>query len=151
MKLNEVITSHKKQIEDISIELDQLQKEFRSIRQQRKEAFLEFFDKTCVAVGEVYKKMSGNGGSASISLLDRDQPFGTDDQMASQNIIYEFKPANKQFDSDISARSGGEKTIAGLALIFALASLKKAPFILLDEVDAHLDPENVSMLANYLC
>ena len=38
-----------------------------------------------------------------------------------QNIVYDFKPPNKQFDNDINSRSGGEKTIAGLALVFALA------------------------------
>jgi len=68
-------------------------------------------------------------GFANLSLLDRDQPFGDtieefDGQTAIKNIIYEFKPPNKQFDSDITARSGGEKTIAGLALVFAMAMVK---------------------------
>jgi chromosome segregation ATPase len=70
-----------------------------------------------------------------------------------KNIIYEFKPPNKQFDADISARSGGEKTIAGLALIFAMAIMKKPvipPMILLDEVDAHLDNINVELLSSFL-
>lgn len=72
---------------------------------------------------------------------------------AIQNILFDFKPPNKQFDSDVHARSGGEKTIAGLALIFSMAQMKKPacpPFILLDEVDAHLDPQNVELLSSYL-
>ena len=66
--------------------------------------------------------------------------------------MFDFRPPNKQFDFDISSRSGGEKTIAGLSLIFAMAlSLKEYPhFILLDEVDAHLDPENSKRLADFV-
>jgi chromosome segregation ATPase len=67
-------------------------------------------------------------------------------------MIYDFKPPNKQFDNDINSRSGGEKTIAGLALIFAMAQEKQPapPMILLDEVDAHLDKENIELLVKYL-
>ena len=150
MKLNDVITQLKKEIADISAKLENASKEFKEVRQSRKDTFLDFFDLASQRVGDVYRRMSGEQGSASITLLDREQPFGQDDEIAPQNIIYEFKPPNKQFDSDIQARSGGEKTIAGLALIFALAQLKRSPFILLDEGDAHLDPENVKMLAGYL-
>lgn len=69
-----------------------------------------------------------------------------------KNILYEFKPPNKQYEVDINTRSGGEKTIAGLALIFALAFKKtqQPPMILLDEVDAHLDQDNVQILANFI-
>lgn len=98
-------------------------------------------------------------GHASLSLIDRDQPFGEsldayqDQPTNIQNIIYEFKPPNKQFDTDINSRSGGEKTIAGLALIFSLAQMKKPQppaMILLDEVDAHLDAENVELLSTFM-
>ena len=68
-------------------------------------------------------------------------------------MISECKPPNKLFDNgDINSRSGGEKTIAGLALLFSMAHEKKVkpPMILLDEVDAHLDPDNVELLSAYL-
>ena len=97
-----------------------------------------------------------SAGFASLSLLDRDLPFGETmehyegSQTAIKNIIYEFKPPNKQFDADIAARSGGEKTIAGLALIFAMAMIKRPQMILLDEVDAHLDADNVDLLSSFL-
>lgn len=96
-------------------------------------------------------------GHASLSLLDREQPYCLQDDAESmpgcQNISYDFKPPNKQFDNDINSRSGGEKTIAGLALIFALAQEKipqPPPMILLDEVDAHLDQENVDLLSSFI-
>lgn len=91
-----------------------------------------------------------------MTILDREQPFGfglDDSSLQSNNVIFEFKPPNKLFDNgDINSRSGGEKTIAGLALLFSMAHEKKVkpPMILLDEVDAHLDPDNVELLSTYL-
>jgi chromosome segregation ATPase len=159
MKLNEIIVSLKKELEDISARLDKAQRDFREVRTVRKDRFLNYFDSVANKVGETYRdltqrEMLADNGHASLSLLDREQPFGQEqDQGAPSNIIYEFKPPNKQFDSDIHARSGGEKTIAGLALIFTLAKMKKPmppPFLLLDEVDAHLDQDNVTLLSSYL-
>lgn len=38
--------------------------------------------------------------------------------------------------------SGGQKTLAALALIFAIQRSDPAPFYLFDEIDANLDPEH---------
>lgn len=46
--------------------------------------------------------------------------------------------------------SGGEKTLAALALLFAIHSYRPAPFFILDEVDAALDNTNVSKIARYI-
>lgn len=75
-------------------------------------------------------------------------------------------PPMKRF-RDMEQLSGGEKTIAALALLFAIhrydasrcirctlshafPSYRPAPFFVLDEVDAALDNANVAKLANYL-
>lgn len=84
-------------------------------------------------------------------------------------------PPGKRF-AEMEALSGGEKTMAALALLFAIHSFHPAPFFVLDEVrsahgshverlppaltceqeadqgkvDAALDPTNVSKLARYI-
>lgn len=44
MKINEVITKLKKEIEQISQKIDKATKQFRDVKTQRKEAFLGYFD-----------------------------------------------------------------------------------------------------------
>lgn len=51
---------------------------------------------------------------------------------------------------DMEQLSGGEKTVAALALLFAIHSFRPAPFFVLDEVDAALDNTNVAKIANYI-
>ena len=98
-----------------------------------------------------------------MSIFNRDEPYLVNDQsfdeeskdagVYAQNIVFDFKPPNKQFDNDINSRSGGEKTIAGLALVFALAQERKPqtpPLLLLDEVDAHLDQDNIALLVKFI-
>jgi energy-coupling factor transporter ATP-binding protein EcfA2 len=46
--------------------------------------------------------------------------------------------------------SGGEKTMAALALLFAVHSYQPSPFFVLDEVDAALDNANVAKLVGYI-
>lgn len=50
----------------------------------------------------------------------------------------------------MSNLSGGEKTIAALALLFATHSYQPAPFFVLDEIDAALDNTNIGKVASYI-
>lgn len=50
----------------------------------------------------------------------------------------------------IANLSGGEKTLASLALVFALHVFKPTPLYFMDEIDAALDFKNVSIVANYI-
>jgi structural maintenance of chromosome 1 len=58
-------------------------------------------------------------------------------------------PPMKRF-RDMEQLSGGEKTVAALALLFAVHSYQPSPFFVLDEVDAALDNTNVARIANYI-
>src|ERR1700712_5841577 len=58
-------------------------------------------------------------------------------------------PPLKRF-RDMEHLSGGEKTMAALALLFAVHSYQPSPFFVLDEVDAALDNANVAKLVGYI-
>jgi structural maintenance of chromosome 1 len=64
-------------------------------------------------------------------------------------IRYHAMPPLKRF-RDMEALSGGEKTVAALALLFAMHSYRQAPFFVLDEIDDALDNTNVHKVARYI-
>lgn len=62
---------------------------------------------------------------------------------------YNTMPPSKRF-RDMEQLSGGEKTVAALALLFAIHDFRPSPFFVLDEIDAALDAVNVQKVANYI-
>lgn len=60
-----------------------------------------------------------------------------------------MRPVKKSWKSILNL-SGGEKTLASLALVFALHYYKPTPLYVMDEIDAALDFKNVSIVANYI-
>jgi len=87
-------------------------------------------------------KASPMGGVAYLSLEDSEEPYAG-------GIKYHAMPPMKRF-RDMEQLSGGEKTVAALALLFAIHSYQPAPFFVLDEVDAALDNTNVAKIASYI-
>ena len=55
-------------------------------------------------------------------------------------------PGKRQ--QSITLLSGGEKSLAALALILSIILYRPTPFLVLDEVDAALDDSNVSLFNN---
>ena len=77
-----------------------------------------------------------------LDMEDSDEPY-------LDGIKYHAMPPLKRF-RDMEHLSGGEKTMAALALLFAVHSYQPSPFFVLDEVDAALDNANVAKIANYI-
>jgi structural maintenance of chromosome 1 len=82
------------------------------------------------------------GGNAYLSLDDTEEPYNG-------GMKFNAMPPMKRF-RDMEQLSGGEKTVAALALLFAIHSYRPAPFFVMDEVDAALDNVNLRKVCNYI-
>ena len=51
---------------------------------------------------------------------------------------------------DLAALSGGERALISIALLFAIVSVSRPPFLILDEIDAALDESNAAQFAKVL-
>ena len=59
------------------------------------------------------------------------------------------RPPGKRLQR-LAMLSGGERALAGVALLFAMLSVNPVPFCVLDEVDAALDEANIGRFADAL-
>lgn len=75
------------------------------------------------------------GGTGSLSLTDPNDPMGT-------GVLVEAQPAGKKVGR-LSLLSGGERSLAALAFLFAVFRARPSPFYVLDEVEAALDDANL--------
>ncbi|TBU39664.1 condensin complex subunit SMC1 [Dichomitus squalens] len=121
--------------------------QFNEIKRKRCELFNKAYNHISERIDQVYKdltkgKMAPTGGVAYLTLEDSEEPY-------TAGIKYHAMPPMKRF-RDMEQLSGGEKTIAALALLFAIHSYQPSPFFVLDEVDAALDNTNVAKIANYI-
>ncbi|EIW51887.1 cohesin complex subunit psm1 [Trametes versicolor FP-101664 SS1] len=121
--------------------------QFNEIKRKRCEMFNKAYNHISERIDQVYKdltkgKMAPTGGVAYLTLEDSEEPY-------TAGIKYHAMPPMKRF-RDMEQLSGGEKTIAALALLFAIHSYQPSPFFVLDEVDAALDNTNVAKIASYI-
>ncbi len=103
------------------------------IEKKKLKAFMEAFNNINRNLRRIYSFLSP-GGRAVMELENEYDPFAG-------GINLMVKPRGKDV-KHLDAMSGGEKTIAALALIFAIQEYKPSPFYYFDEVDAHLDEAN---------
>ncbi|KAJ2495772.1 Structural maintenance of chromosomes protein 1 [Coemansia sp. RSA 1972] len=120
---------------------------FQAVRKRRHDVFMRCYNHLATAIDHAYKALTQSplfplGGTAYLALEDPESPYLA-------GVKYHAMPPLKRF-RDMDQLSGGEKTVAALALLFSLQTFRPAPFFVLDEVDAALDLANVAKLANFL-
>jgi structural maintenance of chromosome 1 len=122
-------------------------KTYYKIKSRRTHRFNEAFSHIDEALKTIYTDMTKSskhplGGKAYLSLDDTEEPF-------KGGLKFNAMPPMKRF-RDMEQLSGGEKTVAALALLFAIHSFHPAPFFVMDEVDAALDNINLRKVGNDL-
>jgi structural maintenance of chromosome 4 len=110
------------------------------VKKRRLVEFQAGFSHISNKLKEVYQMIT-LGGDADLELVDSLDPFA--------GIGFTVRPYNKSW-KPIARLSGGEKTLASLALVFALHHCYPTPLYVMDEIDAALDFRNVSIVGNYI-
>lgn len=116
---------------------------FEKVKNQRYEKFKACCDHITEEIDGIYKSLARN--EAAQAYLGPDNP----EEPYLEGINYNCVAPGKRFQP-MSNLSGGEKTIAALALLFAIHSYQPAPFFVLDEIDAALDNTNIGKVASYI-
>lgn len=141
------LTEMEREAEKARNRVDEASAKYNDVIEKRKTAFRDCFDHIAGKINEVYKHltMSANypmGGTAYLSLEQESEPY-------LGGIKYNAMPPTKRF-RDMDQLSGGERTVAALALLFAIHDYRPSPFFVLDEIDAALDNLNVGKVSNYI-
>ena len=89
------------------------------------------------------------GGRANLKIIQIAKNDNNNNFETNQGIEINVNLPRKKIKS-IEALSGGERSLTSLAILLAIVSFSKPPFLVLDEVDASLDETNSLKLANLL-
>jgi len=111
------------------------------IDRKKTEVFMKTFNEISRNFGEIFSELSP-GGTAKLILENQERPLDG-------GLEIEAKPSGKELVR-VGAMSGGEKALTALALIFAIQRVRPTTFYVLDEIDAHLDDENLRRVAKML-
>ena len=112
------------------------------LENERKTRLLSVFSHVNKNFSRVYEILQPLG-HGSLKLENMKNPFEGGLEMA-------CVPPGKSRNTRRTALSGGEKSMAALALIFAIQDYEPSPFYYFDEVDQNLDPFNSERIAT-LC
>ena len=109
------------------------------LEEQRKIRLIAVLEKVNENFKKVYKAVS-NGGRGELYLENKDEPFKGGLELWAQ-------PKGKSSNVTRHQLSGGEQSVAALALIFAIQDYDPSPFYYFDEVDQNLDSVNAECIA----
>ncbi|KAK7102755.1 structural maintenance of chromosomes protein 1A-like [Littorina saxatilis] len=116
---------------------------FEKIRKERFDRFMHCFDYVANRIDDIYKALARN--QSAQGFLGPENP----EEPYLDGVNYNCVAPGKRF-RPMDNLSGGEKTVAALALLFAIHSYQPAPFFVLDEIDAALDNTNIGKVAAYI-
>ncbi len=131
----EEIVDKKNRLEDERREILTFMEELEAEKTQK---FLTVYNEIADNFSKVFGQLSPDG-EANLMLENPEYPL-------MGGITVRSKPRGKELVT-LDAMSGGEKTLTGLALIFAIQMYSPASFYIFDEIDAALDNVNAHNVA----
>jgi len=127
-----LLRSRREQLVSIAVQLED----------ERKTRLMAVFEHVNSNFSRVYEILQP-AGSGKLRMENPKKPF-------EGGLEMDCVPPGKSKNTRRNQLSGGEKSMAALALIFAIQDYEPSPFYYLDEVDQNLDPFNAERIAT-LC
>ncbi|MGK0456750.1 MAG: chromosome segregation protein, partial [Zhongshania aliphaticivorans] len=131
----------KAQSEDLWNAKNALVKSIDEINETSQALFSETLEQVRKNFVFTYEKLSG-GGVSDLVLVDSEDPLES-------GIDIIARPPGTRL-KNVSLLSGGQRTMAAVALLFAIYLVKPSPFCVLDEIDAALDDANIGRFCEML-
>ena len=131
----------KEQLEDLSKTRKDLEAIMEDVDSTMQGIFADAFADTQKAFDEVFPILFP-GGTGSLSLT-------APDDLLTTGIEVSIRPAGKKIER-LSLLSGGERSLAAVALLIAIFKARPSPFYILDEVEAALDDANLGRLLSVI-
>ncbi|MBH78869.1 MAG: chromosome segregation protein SMC [Puniceicoccaceae bacterium] len=131
----------KGQSEDLWNSKNKLVQTIDEINETSQTLFKDTFEQVKKNFAFTYGKISG-GGESDLQLVDSDDPLES-------GIEIIARPPGTRLKS-VTLLSGGQRTMAAVALLFAIYMVKPSPFCVLDEIDAALDDANIGRFCETL-
>ncbi len=126
---------------DLLQAIEELRGGIHKINKEARERLLTAFGHVNAHFQRLFLRLFG-GGQAHLALIDSEDALGAGLEIYAQ-------PPGKTLQS-LSLLSGGEQTMASIALIFAMFLTNPSPICVLDEIDAPLDDANVDRVCTLL-
>lgn len=131
----------REQLEDLSKTRKDLESIMEDLDKTMQAIFADAFADTQAAFDEVFPILFP-GGTGSLSLT-------APDDLLTTGIDVSVRPAGKKIER-LSLLSGGERSLAAVALLIAIFKARPSPFYILDEVEAALDDANLGRLLSVI-
>lgn len=131
----------KSQSEDLWNSKNKLVETIDEINETSQTLFRDTFEQVRKNFAFTYGKISG-GGESDLLLVDSEDPLES-------GIDIIARPPGTRLKS-VTLLSGGQRTMAAVALLFAIYMVKPSPFCVLDEIDAALDDANIGRFCETL-
>jgi chromosome segregation protein len=129
------------EVDRITAERTELEGLVHEVEQRKRVKISEVVDAVNISYREIYADLSG-GGEGEVVLESSDDPLAG-------GLLIKARPVGKNVQR-LEQLSGGEKSLASLAFIFALQRYDPSPLYVFDEVDMSLDGVNAENVGRHL-
>jgi len=129
------------QLEDLKNTKKDLLDIIKEVDDRVQQIFMEAFEETAEQFTKIFPRLFP-GGDGRLILTNPDD-------LLNSGVDVEARPPGKRIKR-LSLLSGGEKSLAAVAMLIAIFKARPSPFYVLDEVEAALDDVNLGRLLGVL-